>query len=89
MDMKARCEIIRAMDLLVRAINNEAYIPVWLTLGVADGDIRPDTTDEDLASYVEDDVEFADLMDTFLWIMEKAKIDGGLYVDRVVSKPCD
>ena len=38
--------------------------------GVADGDIRPDTTDEDLEYYIEDDA-FADLMDTFLHIMKK------------------
>ncbi len=87
MDLKARCDIVRAMETLVRACNNEDFIMTWLQIGVADGDIRPDTTDEDLETYVEDDAEFADLMDTFLHIMKNAQEDGGLYVDRVVSKP--
>ena len=60
-----------------------------LLLGVADGDIRPDTTDDDLEYYVEDDAEFADLMDTFLHVMKNAHADGGLYVDVVVSKPSE
>lgn len=86
MDLKVRCDVVRAMEMLVQAVNDEDYIEEWLIDGVADGDIRPDTTDEDLETYVEDDAEFADLMDTFLHIMKNAHADGGLYVDGVVSK---
>lgn len=86
MDLKVRCDIVRAMETLVRACNNEDFIMTWLRIGVADGDIRPDTTDEDLDYYVEDDTVLANLMDTFLHIMKNAHADGGLYVDGVVSK---
>ncbi len=86
MDRKTRCDLVRAMEMLVRAVNNEDFLMTWLRIGVADGDIRPGTTDEDLESYVEDDAEFADLMDTFLHVMKNAHADGGLYVDGVVSK---
>lgn len=87
MNLKERCDIVRAMELLVRSVNDEDYIEEWLVNGVADGDIKSDTTDEDLEYYVEDDTEFADLMDTFLHIMKRAHKSGGLYVDGVVSKP--
>lgn len=88
MNKKVRCDLVRAMEMLVRAVNDEDYIEEWLINGVADGDIHPDTTDDDLESYVEDDADFADLMDTFLHIMKNAHTDGGLYVDGVVSKSC-
>ena len=55
MNTKERCDIVRAMELLVRSVNNKDYIMTWLRIGVADGDIRPDTTDEDLEYYIEDD----------------------------------
>ena len=86
MNTKERCDLVRAMELLVRSVNNEDYIMTWLRIGVADGDIRPDTTDEDLEYYIEDDA-FADLMDIFLHIMKNAHTDGGLYCDGIVSKP--
>lgn len=87
MDMKERCDAVRAMELLARAVNNENFFEEWLISGVADGDIDNDTKDEDLDYYVEDDTVFADLMDTFLHVMTNAYKDGGLYVDGVVSKP--
>lgn len=88
MDTKKRCEVVRAMELLARAVNNEDIFYSWLIVGVADGDIGPNTTDEDLICYIEDDEDFADLMDTFLVLMRNAYEDGGLHVDDVVSKPC-
>ena len=87
MDMKERCNAVRAMELLARSVNNENFFEEWLISGVADGDINTDTKDEDLDYYVEDDMVFADLMDTFLHVMKNAYKDGGLYVDGVVSKP--
>ncbi len=88
MNKKERCAIVRAMDLLARAINDEDIFEAWLIEGVADGDIEEDTTDEELDYYIEDEA-FADLMDLFLHIMSKAKKSGGLYVDRVVSNELD
>ena len=89
MNMKVRCDLVRAMEALARSVNNEDFLMTWLRIGVADGDIRPDTKDEDLEYYVEDDAEFADLMDTFLHVMKNAHLDGGLYVDGVVSRPSE
>ena len=85
MKLKERAEIVRAMELLVRSVNNEEHIEPWLMCGVADGDITDDTTDEDLETYVEDDKDFASLMGLFLRIMSRARKDGGLSVDNVVS----
>lgn len=80
-----RIEVVRAMELLARAVNDETAIEGWLMCGVADGDITEQTTDEELEYYVEDDNTFAELMGCFLRTMERAK-EGGLYVDGVVSK---
>lgn len=85
MDKKERCAAIRAMELLARSVNNEDFFEEWLIDGVADGDIEPDTKDEELDYYVEDDAVFADIMDTFLHLMKQAYKDGGLYIDGVVS----
>ena len=79
--MKNRVELVKAMDLLVRSVNNEDLLDPWFMCGVADGDVEND----DLEYYTEDD-NFAELMKLFLNIMSKAKSDGGLYFDRVVSK---
>lgn len=86
MKLKERANVVRAMELLVRSVNNEELIMPWLMYGVADGDINENTTDEDLMCYVEDDEDFAEIMALFLRTMNNARLDGGLYVDRVVSK---
>lgn len=85
MDKKLRCEIVRAMDLIARTINDEEVFETWLIWGVADGDIAEDTTDEELECYIEDE-EFAGLMNTFTRIMQDARMSGGLYADGIVSK---
>lgn len=88
MNVKRRCEIVRAMELLARAVNDEDVFEAWLIEGVADGDIDETTADEELEYYTEDEA-FADLMDLFLHIMSKAKKSGGLYADGIVSKARD
>lgn len=85
MDKKLRCEIVRAMDLLARTINDEEVFETWLTFGVADGDIDEDTTNEELECYIEDE-EFAALMNMFTLVMRDAHLSGGLYADGIVSK---
>lgn len=85
-DMKYRIEVVRAMELLARAVNDETVLEGWLMCGVADGDITEQTTDEELLDYVDSDKSFAELMGCFLRTMERAKKSGGLYVDGVVSK---
>lgn len=89
MNRKLRSEVVKAMELLARQINDEDIFYSWITCGVADGDIDPDEPDEDVSWYYEDDGQFADLMDTFLYCMSKAYKSGGLYCDKVVSKPED
>ena len=82
--LKCRAEVVRAMDILVGCINDTGIIDSWLMYGVADGDIKADTTDEDLECYCEDDT-FKDLMSLFLKLMFRARRDG-LYCDKVSSK---
>ena len=82
---KERVELVRAMELIARAVNNEDVFMTWLISGVADGDINESTTDEELDYYTEDE-NFADLMDTFLELMSRANQSGGLYADGIVSK---
>lgn len=84
MNLHIRASVVRAMDTLARAINDEDILEDWLVYGVADGDIKNDTTDEELEWYCEDD-EFAELMGLFLRRLNSARKDGGLYVDGVVS----
>lgn len=81
-----RIEVVKAMEALARCINDERVFSTWLSLGVADGDITENTSDEELEFYIEDNVQFADLMYTFLRCMHNAYYNGGLYVDNVVSK---
>ena len=83
-----RAEVVKAMDLIARCINNENIFQYWLTDGVADGDldVGGDWDNEyDLGWYIRDE-RFAELMGTFLNIMTKAHKDGGLYCDNVLSK---
>lgn len=86
MDMKERITALRAMEFLVRSVNNEELLIPWLMEGVADGDIDENTTDEELIDYVDNDKFFADIMATFLCVMHSAAKDGGLYIDGVVSE---
>lgn len=85
MNIKERAEMVKAMETLARAVNNENIFELWLVDGVADGDITPNTTDEELESYCEDE-RFSELMETFLILMSRARKDGGLYCDRVCSE---
>lgn len=87
-----RIKMVKAMEFLCANINNEDVMETWLSLGVADGDISygdlsvQHKDEEELYPYFEDDDDFAKLMDLFLYVMVKARKDGGLYCDHVVSK---
>lgn len=92
MNIDERIKMVKAMEYIARHINNEdIFWQDWALVGVADGDIPAGQLewmpeDEDtLASYVEDDEDFSELMDLFLYCMTKARKDGGLYFDGVVS----
>lgn len=84
--MQERVDMVRAMETVARAVNDEDIFMSWLSLGVADGDIDSETTDYVIAKdYCEDEEDFADLMDCFLRIMKRAYKSGGLYAGDVVS----
>lgn len=85
MKKKLRTNVVRAMEMLARSVNDEMVFEEWLAWGVADGDIEPNTEDEELEYYIEDD-NFKELMGVFLHMMHRAYKSGGLYVDGIVSK---
>ena len=85
MNKNERFEMIKAMDLIARQLNDEDIMEAWLMYGVADGDIDSDTTQEDLEDYMDDDT-FAELMSAFIHVIACSGKSGGLYCDGVVSK---
>lgn len=66
MNIKERIEIVKAMDLLCRQINDEEVFMTWLIYGVADGDVEIGD-DERLECYVDDD---AIEETTVIWICD-------------------
>lgn len=89
MNAQERVDLLFAMDTVIRSLNDELYIEIWLEEGVPDG-----TEYTDLIDYTDDET-FADIMDTFVYIMALAttgkkvsseKRKAILYCDRVVSK---
>lgn len=92
-NVELRIKMVKAMEFIVSHVNNEDFTESWLSLGVADGDIKfgdlsvqlPQDSEE-LYPYYEDDNNFAQLMNLFTQIMSHAHKDGGLYCDRVVSE---
>lgn len=95
MNRLERVKMVKAMEFIARQINDEEVFWGWLMEGVADEDIYYgdlDATPSDVADSAEDYIEdrdFADLMDTFLWCMQRAYKSGGLYCDGIVSRPAD
>jgi hypothetical protein len=85
--------MVKAMEFIARQINDEDILMYWLTMGVADGDLKygdfsvntdVDTIDA-AGDYCDDDDYFSELMQTFLVCMQAATKSGGLYCDDVVS----
>jgi hypothetical protein len=85
-NLKERVSVIRAMDIIVRSLNDERDILWWLDSGVPDGEINEETTDEELGWLVDDDESFADIMSTFIKIMRRQPVNGAMWVDNVLSK---
>lgn len=80
-----RIEIVKAMDLIARCINDEEILDQWLTFGVADEDINEETTDEYIADmYCGEPECMKALLDTFLSVMSNARRVGGLFIDEEV-----
>lgn len=89
MNTQERVALLLAMDTVVRSLNDETYMDAWLESGVPDG-----TVYEDLIDYTDDEI-FADIMDTFVYVMARAitgefvgkeRRRGILYCDRVISE---
>lgn len=90
MNLKERATMVRAMETVMRNLNDEEVFEGWLMDGVADGDIDEKTTDEDLEWYCKDE-SFASLMDTFCWVMKNAlktypEEQAVFYCDKIVSR---
>lgn len=81
--LKERIDMIRAMEIVCKNINDEEIMMRWRIDGVADGDIKDTTKDVDLKYYAKDDV-FGGLLTTFAEIMKevcKDGIHGAFYCD--------
>ena len=91
MNIKERIEMVRAMELIARCINDEEVFDTWILRGIPDGTITENTDDGELADYIEvlRDSDFADIMTTFLLCMRNAYSSGGLYCDDVLSDSVD
>ena len=89
MDLKSRVATVRAMDEIMRSLNDENKMMTWLMYGVPDGEIDENTKDEELYWLVEEDKSFADLMYWFIRIMNKVSPNGGMWVDGICSKEED
>ena len=85
-NLKERVSVIRAMDIIIRSLNDERDILWWLDSGVPDGEINKETTDEELYWLVDDDESFANIMSTFIKIMRRQPVNGAMWVDNVLSK---
>lgn len=82
-----RAKMVACMEYIARQINNEDIFETWLMCGVADSDIEYGNLDiSEIDDYYLDDVNFKNLMSTFLVCMNSAFKDGGLYCGGVVSK---
>lgn len=86
-----KAEVIRAMDILARAINNsDIFYEKWLTCGLADGEIDYSKPyEEQLNTLIEEELTdgeiLSEMMGVFLSCMKDADEDGGLYVGGVHS----
>lgn len=84
-----RARLVKAMELLARAVNDEDVFELWLQDGVADGDITDKTTPEEVAQmgYC-DDAHFRAILSTFASLMRLATMDtarGAFYADGIIS----
>ena len=83
--------MLKAMEIIMRNLNDEEIFETWLTDGLPDG-LSLDN-DEDFEEFT-DDVTFADIMDTFVYIMMQACPNqnvadarrGTLYCDGVINE---
>lgn len=90
MNKPERVKMVKAMEYIVRNLNDGDIFYDWLSVGVADGDIEYgslEITPDDMENldYYTEDKNFKDIMALFLRLMKRANESGGLYCDGVVS----
>lgn len=87
MNKQERAEVVKSMETIARCINDEDLFERWLMCGVADGDIKENTTlDEIIDMGYTDDETLRELMTRFLILMDVAWESGGLYCDGIVCR---
>ena len=86
MDKIDRKKVIWAMEVLAKCVNDEEVFEYWLVNGPGDGEIDTDDSFEKVDEYYIEDDNFADIMDSFLWLMHQAHKSGGLFTDGIVSQ---
>lgn len=86
MDKKERIQMLKAMEIIMRSLNDEELVMTWLSDGIPDG--TPLDDDEAFEDFT-DNVTFADIMDTFVYIMGEACHAPALAEDRKGTLYCD
>ena len=91
MNKVERKKMVLAMEYIARQINDEDVLMGWLMCGVPDGDLEYGEWDVDKVddSLVDDDRDFAELMECFLRRMKDAERNGGLYCDGIITGSSD
>ena len=79
-----RLKLVKAMEYIMRQLNDETIFDGWLTFGVADGDIDYGdltVTNDDLDNlgYYIDKDELENVMDEFVYNIRLASRNGGLF----------
>ena len=86
-----RIKMVKAMEFIVRHLNDEYQMEEWLLSGVSDGEIESGdlsvkATDPEVLDFYLEDRHLSELMTTFLLIMRTAPKYGSLYCDGIVNK---
>ena len=92
---RERAELLMAMDRIATCFNDEElYYDYWRVSGIADGDIiygeHRGCHDENVDCLMNDDwymddVNFSNIINTFMLATALARHDGGLYCDCVCA----
>lgn len=83
-NLKERARMVWCMEYIVRHINDEDLLEMWLQMCVADEDININRfSPQDIDCYYLEEDNFKELMDWFTFLITKARKDGGLYCGGV------
>ena len=79
MNLTERIDTLKALDLIMRGLNDEELFNSWITYGIED-------ECKDYAYYATDET-FAEMLTLFCSLMKTAtKEAGALYFDGIISK---